>query len=79
MTFSQATQVAAVPTATAEEIIRVAQEEEEIAMMVELGVVADIDLANIIYSIPEAGYIETRMEQDEIMKQDAGSDVIIEP
>jgi hypothetical protein len=49
-------------------------------MMVELGTVADTDLANVIYSIPEAGEIETpTMEQDEIMKEGIDSDVSIEP
>ena len=49
-------------------------------MMVEPAVVADIDLANVIYSIPEAGEIETPIvEQDEITKKVIGSGVSIEP
>ena len=36
-------------------------------MMTEPGVVADVDLANVIYPIPVAGEIETpTMEQDEV-------------
>ncbi len=49
-------------------------------MKIEPGVVADIVLANAIYSIPEAGETETpTMKQDEIMKGATGSDVSIEP
>ena len=78
--YSQATQVAAATTATAQYLIRVAKEEEYIAVVLEPGVVADVDLASIIYSIPEAGEIETpTIEQDENLKEDTGSDVSIEP
>ena len=49
-------------------------------MIIEPGIVVGVDLANIIYSTPEAGEIETpTMEQDEIMKEDTGSDCSIEP
>lgn len=49
-------------------------------MMIEPVVVAGIDLANVIYSIAEAGYIETPTTgQDELMKEDTGSDVSVEP
>ena len=68
MAYSQATQVAAVPAAKVE-IIRLATEEEYMAILIEPGVAADVGLANVIYFNPEAGDIEIpAIEQDEIMK-----------
>ena len=56
--YAQATQVAVASTASAEDLAKLALQEEAITM-VELGIVVDVDFAKRFYYIPEAGEIET--------------------
>ena len=56
--------------------------EEEAAVLEEPGVIRDIDIANIVYTIPDVGDEPTSaLELDEAMKYDTDtdSDVSIEP
>ena len=77
--FLQATHVAAASTESAEDLTQIAMQEEAITM-VELGVVVDVDIAHVIYFIPEEGEVETpTVEYDEAMQDESDSDVNIEP
>ena len=53
--------------------------EEELLTAVEPGIVGDVDIANMIYTIPEGSETATpTMEEDEAMKSEGDSDVCIE-
>ena len=57
--MEQTTQVVGPPAAAVEEMVTVAKAEEEVAILEEPGVVNDIDLANIVYTVPEVGEEQT--------------------
>ena len=56
----QTTQVAGPLAATAEEMVTLAKAEEETAIIEEPGIVADVDLANVVYTIPEVARTKCR-------------------
>ena len=43
------------PVVTVEEMVTLAKAEEEVAILEEPGIVNNIDLAHIVYTIPECG------------------------
>ena len=52
--------------------------QEKLLATVEPGVVADVDLANIVYTIPEGDEpVTPPLEVDEVMKDEGGSDVTL--
>ena len=74
----KAIQVVATSTATAEGLIIFARQ-EEVTTTVEPGTVADVDLASVIYSIPEEGEIETPTLEHDRQCRMSDSVVSIDP
>ena len=67
----QTTQVVDPPAVTIEEMVTIAKAEEEVAILEEPGIVNDIDLATIVYTVPEVGEEPTpTMEIHEAVKSD---------
>ena len=72
--YGQAAKAAATQPTTVEGFIELAKREEP-TTTVEPGVVADVDLANVIYTIPEGDVDTPTLDEDVGRKSEGGSDV----
>ena len=75
--YKQAAKAAAAPPASAEQYIQMAKREEP-STTVEPGIVADVELANVVYTIPEGDGLDTpTLKEVEMVKDEGDSDVSI--
>jgi hypothetical protein len=77
----QTTEVVDPLSVTMEEAEIIAKTEEEAVVIEDIGIIRDVDLANTIYTIPEASEEHTPTLEVDSVKSDSGtdSDVSIEP